>query len=78
MIARYSLIPTNRDVRSDGNVMGASPELRIVLDGATSPEGVRLVMRPSNTPAYALLFEVEGQRPPNDHAVWPVSVRRRA
>jgi multiple sugar transport system substrate-binding protein len=52
IVARYSLIPTNRDVRSDGTVMGANPALRVVLEGATSPEGPRLVTRPSNTPAY--------------------------
>jgi multiple sugar transport system substrate-binding protein len=52
MIAQYSEIPTNRVVRSDRTVMGASPALRVVLEGATSIGGPRLVMRPSRTPAY--------------------------
>lgn len=52
VVARYSMIPTNREVRSDRNVMDVSPSLRVVLEGATSPGGSRLVMRPSNTPAY--------------------------
>jgi multiple sugar transport system substrate-binding protein len=52
IVARYSLIPTNRNVRSDRNVMGASPTLRVVLAGDTSAEGPKLVTRPSDTPAY--------------------------
>jgi multiple sugar transport system substrate-binding protein len=52
IVARYSLIPTNRNVRSDQNVMDASPTLRVVRAGDTSPEGPKLVTRPSNTPAY--------------------------
>jgi multiple sugar transport system substrate-binding protein len=52
IVARYSLIPTNHDVRSDGNVMGANPALRVVLEGANSQEGSQLVPRPSNTPVY--------------------------
>jgi len=31
IVARYSLIPTNRDVRSDSSIMNASPSLRVVL-----------------------------------------------
>jgi multiple sugar transport system substrate-binding protein len=52
IVARYSLIPTNRNVRSDWNVMGASPTLRVVLAGATSAGGPKLVTRPSNTSVY--------------------------
>jgi multiple sugar transport system substrate-binding protein len=32
--------------------MGTSPTLRVVLAGATSAEGPKLVTRPSNTPVY--------------------------
>jgi multiple sugar transport system substrate-binding protein len=52
IVARYSLIPTNRDVRSDRTVMGDSPTLQAVLEGATRAGGPKLVTRPSNTPAY--------------------------
>jgi multiple sugar transport system substrate-binding protein len=52
LMAQYSEIPSNRDVRSDGSVMGANPALRAVLAEATSPGGPRLVTRPSNTAAY--------------------------
>jgi trehalose/maltose transport system substrate-binding protein len=52
IVARYSLIPTNRDVRSDENVMDANPAVKVVLASATRAEGPRLVTRPSNTPVY--------------------------
>jgi ABC-type glycerol-3-phosphate transport system substrate-binding protein len=32
--------------------MGTNPALRVVLEGATSTGGPKLVTRPSNTPAY--------------------------
>jgi len=52
IVARYSLIPTNREVRSDENVMSVNPALRVVLERATGAEASWLVTRPSNTPAY--------------------------
>lgn len=55
IVASYSLIPTNQDVRSDENVMGTNPALQAVLAGATRAEGPTLVTRPSNTPAYPAL-----------------------
>jgi multiple sugar transport system substrate-binding protein len=52
IVARYSMIPANNDVRSDRSVMGADPALRVVFASATSAEGPRLVTRPSYLPAY--------------------------
>jgi multiple sugar transport system substrate-binding protein len=52
IVARYSLIPTNRSVRSDETVMDAIPPLRVIRESATSAGTPRLVTRPSNTPAY--------------------------
>jgi multiple sugar transport system substrate-binding protein len=52
IVARYSLIPTNRTVRSDETVMDTTLPLRVIRESATSAGGPSLVTRPSNTPAY--------------------------